>query len=118
MKYLAQNIVSMKKKVKFFYSVFPIEIEKMEYSAQELDTSGNAEARTIVTDIDAMLVAFQDKKYEFYLIEGKKHRKGFHAKCKSDLLKLKALSDRAKIFSDPVMVEEANFKGGFIKIVS
>jgi hypothetical protein len=116
MKYIANSQTSMEKQVNSLYSMFPIEIEEMVYSAKDLDKYGNSETRKTITDIDAILILFQGKKIEFYLIEGKKYKSGFKSACLKDLTRIKSLARNPNIFSDPVLIEDNGNKGGFLKI--
>jgi hypothetical protein len=116
LKYIADNEVTLKRNISYFYSIFPIELEEMEYSASDLDKQGNSEKRKTITDIDAILVAFQESKFEIYLVEGKKHQKRFKALCTQDLNRIKSLAVNSAIFSNQKIIEHGKYKGGYLRI--
>jgi len=117
-KHIAINNCRLTGDLFYYYMVLPIEIEERVFDPSDVDKTGNAEVKNILTDIDAILLITNKKGFELYLIEGKDMTKGFGPACIADLNKIKTFGQHPDIFSNPTIIsgKGVDCKGGYIQV--
>lgn len=117
-KHVAINNSKLTGDVAYYYMVLPIEIEERVFDPSDVDKTGNAEVKEVLTDIDAMVLITNKKSFELYIIEGKDMAKGFGPACMADLNKIKSFGQNPDIFSNPVIISGngTGCKGGYIQV--
>jgi hypothetical protein len=116
LKEIASNHSSFKTESQYYYTVLPIEVEEKIFDPGDVDKTGNSESKNIITDIDALLLILNGRKYELFIIEGKDLATGFRTACAADLKRIKSLSSYSNIINDPVIISVTKAKGGFLAI--
>lgn len=118
LKEIATKYSQIKGEAFYYFIVLPVEIEQRVFEPAEVDRTGNSEKKSILTDIDAILLVFTGQKYELFLVEGKDVTKGFAPECTADLKRLMSIGTHGGIYKGPVIISEKNSgaKGGYIQI--
>lgn len=83
-KHIIENVTSIKRYFNSFYCLFPIELDRYDLDPSKLYKQLNPETVKTLTDIDLLLVLFNDSKFELYIIEGKDQDSGFEAAVRDD----------------------------------
>jgi hypothetical protein len=116
-KYIIENVTSIKRYFNAFYCLFPIELDRYDLDPSKLYMQQNPESVQTLTDIDLLLVLFNERKYELYIIEGKDQDNGFEAAVRDDFNNRIIPNLRYPINISPIQIVNVNqAKGGYIKI--
>ncbi|WP_420378973.1 hypothetical protein [Gilvibacter sp.] len=113
--HIVDNVTQIKRYVKVFYCLFPIEVDQLNLDPSKLYQQQNPESAKTLTDVDMVMAIFNSSKFELYLIEGKNQGVGFQAATNDDFnnrinpnLKFPNAMPTIQI------VNEQNTKGGFV----
>ncbi len=101
---------------KFYASLLPIDIEQRQFDPTDLDKIGNPEKRSILTDIDAFLIAFKAQQWCIYIIEGKNLSTNYRARSEESLSAIVMNSNISDGFQPPVFINKGGAKGGFVRL--
>lgn len=116
-KHIIENVTSIKRYFNSFYCLFPIELDKYDLDPSNLYKQQNPEIVKTLTDIDLLLVLFNESKFELYIIEGKDLDNGFEAAVRDDFNNRIIPNLRFPNNVSPIQIVNINqAKGGYIKI--
>jgi hypothetical protein len=116
-KHIIENVTSIKRYFNAFYCLFPIELDKYYLDPNKLYKQQNPETVRTLTDIDLLLVLFNESKFELYVIEGKDQDNGFEAAVRDDFNNRIIPNLRFTNNVSPIQIVNVNqAKGGYIKI--
>lgn len=113
--FLISNKIGIKRNINLFYSILPMEVDLYKSNIAQLHTNQNPETVDTLTDIDAVLIAFNKSQIELYLIEGK-NTTGFQSAVQDDFdNKIKPIFRFPSLFPAHEIVNSTGAKGGFVK---
>lgn len=116
---IAQSLVlnsKIKKNMRAFFCLFPIELENIKYDINKHYLSQNPEIVETLTDIDFSIVLFNNTQSEFYLIEGKNVAKSFESKVRKDFRqRMKPNLAYPKETPEMNIINKNGAKGGYLK---
>lgn len=110
------NLSNIKNNMNAFYCLFPVELENIKYDPSNLYNCQNPEISNQITDLDLILVLFNNTNYEFYIIEGKDSKKYIPSIQKDYNSKIKPNFKFKDILKGMKPLDSNGFKGGFVKI--
>lgn len=113
-KHIITKETKLSKNLRFFCSYFPYEVEQVSYKPELLEKSTSAHSRKVLTDIDSILIIFNDTYFELYIIEGKDVRRGIETIVSRELNLIRDLFEFTSLFSQPKVIRENGAKGGYI----
>ena len=114
-KHIIENVSEIKRCFHAFYCLFPIELDRYDLDPAKLYQQQNPEKVKTITDIDLLLVLFNESKFELYIIEGKDQDNGFEAAVRDDFNNriIPNLTFPNSV-SDIQIVNENQAKGGYV----
>jgi hypothetical protein len=114
-KYILEHVTEITRNINVFYCAFPVEIEKYDLDPTKLYKQQNPESAKTLTDIDMVMVIFNNTKFEFYIIEGKKQSTGFEAATRDDFNnKIRPYLLHPNMMPEIQIINDRGTKGGYI----
>jgi hypothetical protein len=116
-KHIVENVTRIRRYFHAFYCFFPIELDKYNLDPAKLYLQQNPETVKTLTDIDLLLVLFNESNFELYIIEGKDQDNGFEGAVRDDFNNRIIPNLRfPNSVSDIEIVNRPQAKGGYITI--
>src|SRR5690554_219746 len=116
-KHIIKNVTSIKRYFQSFYCLFPIELDKYDLNPSKLYQQQNPEQVKTISDIDLLLVFFNESRFELYIIEGKDQGNGFESAVRADFVnRILPNLTFPNLASSIQIVNEENARGGYVTI--